>query len=489
MVPIMTPTLLRRADLRNLEASHAQLPLMERAGHAAADVAVQLLGNQQAPTLIFAGPGNNGGDAFVLARVLQEQGRRATVVFRDDAAPLPPDARAAFEKWRSTGADYCREVPDGNYGLVVDGLFGIGLTRLIGGDYAALIERINQFSGPVLALDIASGLDAETGCVHGIAVSATHTASFIAAKPGFYLMDGPEQSGVISIHDLGIDATSCGGRLLDRADFAAQLKPRPRNSHKGTFGSLAVIGGATGMTGAALLSARAGLMLGAGRVFCGLLQPVAVDPTQPELMLRTPEVAVEHASVAVIGPGLGQSDAALALLRRVVSADFSLVLDADALNLIAAHPVLAENVARRSTPPLITPHPTEAARLLQCSTETIQADRIAAALNLAAKFNAHVALKGSGTVVASPKGDWWINTTGNAGLATGGTGDVLSGMLGALLAQAWPPAQALLAAVHLHGAAADLLVSQGFGPIGLTASELIPAARRLLNNWITERNG
>lgn len=486
--------LLRVAELRDLESRHAaaQPPLMARAGHAAAAVAMKLLANHRSPVLVFAGPGNNGGDAFVLARVLHDWGIAVRVVFCGEAEKLPADARQAFAQWRATGAKVYTDAPAGDYGLVVDGLFGIGLMRPIAGDYATLIERINGFAGPVLALDIPSGLDADTGCVvggeTGCCVRAAHTVSFIAGKPGLYTLDGPDHCGEVTIETLGLpDANSSEypGSLLTLDDFRSHLTPRPRNTHKGSFGSLAVIGGAHGMTGAALLAGRAALHLGAGRVFVGLLEPMAVDPVQPELMLRSATDAMNQATAAVIGPGLGVADAALEMVRRITSADFPLLLDADALNLLAMHPVLAARMAKRSAPTLLTPHPAEAARLLATTIESVQADRVIAALELARRFHAHVALKGCGTVTAHPDGRWRINTTGNAGLATAGTGDVLAGMAGALLAQHWPADKALACAVHLHGAAADQLAREGQGPIGLAASELISPARQIFNHWIT----
>jgi len=460
----MNTPLLRGSELRELEKRHAAArpPLMERAGRAAADHARQLLQGSRAPVLILAGPGNNGGDARVMARVLQQRGVAVVLVGPGNA------------------------VPDGKYGLIVDGLFGIGLGRPVEGAWADLIARINAFAGPVLALDIPSGLDGDTGRVLGVAVRATHTLSFIGGKPGLYTLDGPDHCGHVSVVDLGLRLDKFPGALLAVDDFRECLIPRSRNSHKGSYGSLAVIGGAAGMTGAALLAARAGLKLGAGRVFVGLLQAIAVDPLQPELMLRSADDALAQATTVVVGPGLGDSDAAVELLRRVAGADFSLLLDADALNLLAAHPVLAARVARRSQATLITPHPAEAARLLSLTTEAVQADRVGAALELAQRFKAHVALKGCGTVIAHPDGRWRINTTGNPGLASGGSGDVLSGMAGALLAQGWPAAAALSAAVHLHGAAADALAASGAGPIGIAAGELIPIARTLLNGWIAD---
>ena len=476
--------LLRAAELRTLEARHADArpPLMERAGRAAAQFVRERVGGGR--VLVCAGPGNNGGDGFVMARELARAGTPVSVLFTADPARLPPDAAGAWQSCRGASADFCRAVPPGNFSLVVDALFGIGLTRTIDGDYAELIGRINAYAGPVLALDIPSGLDGDTGRVLGVAVEATHTLSFIGGKPGLFTLDGPDHCGEVAIADLGLELDGFPGAVLSTADFRGGLQPRRRNSHKGSYGSLAVIGGAAGMSGAALLAARAGLQLGAGRVVAGLLQPLAVDPMQPELMLRSPEAALAQATTVVIGPGMGAGDEVADLVRRVAGADFPLLLDADALNAIAAHPVLGARLARRTAPTLITPHPAEAARLLGTSTEAVQADRLAAALELAARFRAHVALKGCGTVVATPDGRWRINATGNPGLATGGTGDVLAGMAGALLAQGWPADAALCGAVHIHGMAADLLAAAGDGPIGIAAGELIPAARSTLNRLI-----
>ncbi|MCX7146801.1 MAG: NAD(P)H-hydrate dehydratase [Sulfuritalea sp.] len=459
----MNTPLLRSAELRAIEARHANVvpPLMERAGRAAAEFALRLLKNRRTRVLALAGPGNNGGDAIVMAHVLKQQGIDVVV---------------------GPGGT----VPKGDYGLVVDGLFGIGLQRPITGAYADLIARINAFQGPVLSLDIPSGLDGDTGRVMGVAVRATHTISFIGGKPGLYTLDGPDHCGEVSVVNLGLRLDEFPGAVLSVDDFSDCLTPRLRNSHKGSYGSLAVVGGAAGMTGAALLAGRAGLQLGAGRVFVGLLQALAVDPVQPELMLRTADNALAHATIAVIGPGLGASAEAVEAIRRVASADIPILFDADALNLLAAHPVLAAHVARRATSTIITPHPAEAARLLATTTEAVQADRVGAALRLAQRFKAHVALKGCGTVIAHPDGRWRINANGNPGLASGGTGDVLSGFIGALLAQAWPTDAALSGAVHLHGAAADALVANGVGPVGIAAGELIPVARTLLNRLIAE---
>ena len=480
----MSTSLLRAAELRTLEQLHATAnpPLMERAGRAAAEFVRERLGRGR--VLVCAGPGNNGGDGLVMARELARAGVPVSILFTADPSRLPADAAAAYRSCRSTSADFCREVPPGKFSLVVDALFGIGLARAIEGDYADVIARINADAGPGLALDIPSGLDGDTGRVLGCAVRATHTLSFIGGKPGLYTLDGPDHCGEVSVADLDLALNGFPGAVLSTEDFRSGLVPRQRNSHKGSYGSLALIGGAAGMSGAALLAARAGLRLGAGRVVAGLLQPLAVDPMQPELMLRSPEAALSQATTVVVGPGMGAGDEVADLIRRVASADFPLLLDADALNAVAAHPVLGTQLARRTAPTLITPHPAEASRLLGTSTEAVQADRLTNALELARRFRAHVALKGCGTVVAFPDGRWRINATGNPGLASAGSGDVLAGMAGALLAQGWAADAALCGAVHIHGMAADLLAAAGDGPIGIAAGELIPAARNTLNRLI-----
>ncbi len=364
---------------------------------------------------------------------------------------------------------------------------GIGLKRALEGAYAAWVAKLNALSCPILALDLPSGLDAESGSVLGCCVRASHTISFIALKPGLLTLDGPDHCGQLSLDTLGLDldpADSAGaGYSLAPAHFPQALLPRSRNSHKGSYGSVAIIGGASGMAGAALLAGRAALHLGAGRVYLGILDRLSVDPLQPELMLKDPEQAQALASVLALGPGLGESPAALELLRRALDAQLPLLLDADGLNLLSAHPVLLNKLGRRNAATLLTPHPLEAARLLGCELAAVQADRVGAARRLATKHRAAVVLKGCGSVVALADGRWFINLNGNPGLATAGSGDVLCGMAAALLAQGIPAEQVLLAAVYLHGAAADACVAAGIGPIGLTAGELIPMARKLLNQF------
>lgn len=272
-------------------------------------------------------------------------------------------------------------------------------------------------------------------------------------------------------------------QLIGKAILDA-LPPRPRDSNKGDFGSVGILGGAPGMTGAVLLAARAALYLGAGKVYAASLSSsITIDFMQPEIMLLGPTQLFDTPlTVLVVGPGLGRSEQAGRLLKVALQSPVILVLDADALNLLAESPSLQKLVQNRTYPTLLTPHPGEAARLLGgCDTRTIQLDRPAAALQLIEKYRAWVVLKGAGSICAAPDNDWRVNTTGNPGLSSAGMGDVLTGMVAALLAQGVVPFAALQLAVYLHGAAADTLLQQGMGPVGVTASEVALEARRLLN--------
>jgi len=483
----------RVADIRAIEAAAAagaSPGLMERAGRAAAQIASDRMLASGRSVLVVAGPGNNGGDGFVVARRLLQAWYRVSVVFTGDAARLPPDARAAHDAWLAAGGVIAPRLPEQPPDLVIDALFGVGLTRALDGRHAELVAWINRQATPVLALDIPSGLAADTGAVLGCAVRAARTVSFIALKPGLLTLDGPDHAGEVEVADLGLDVAALRpavGRTIGHAALEQVLAPRMRNTHKGSFGSLGIIGGAAGMTGAALLAGRAALQLGAGRIYLGLLRKeLSVDALQPELMLREADEAVEmqHLDCLVVGPGLGQSPPARSAVARALERDLPLLMDADALNLLGAHDALQDVCRARKAATLLTPHPAEAARLLRSTTAVVQADRVASAVDLAQRFRASVALKGAGTVVAQPDGCWWINGTGNPGLASAGMGDVLSGICGALLAQGVEPYDALRAAVHLHGRAADARACALRGWIGMTASEVTAAARDLLNDAV-----
>lgn len=493
MIP---PTgLFNNASLRNIEQACRDQSLMQRAGAAAAEWAGELAADRQGAVLVLAGPGNNGGDAFEVARCLRERGFDVQLIFAADPQDLPADASAARAAYLAAGGSEHREIPRGiAWRLIIDGIFGIGLSRAPTSPYAEWITAANtlrqQTACPVLALDCPSGLDADRGSVHSPCVAASHTITFIAGKPGLYTGDGPDYCGELRIDRLQLDTTTLGradGELLTRSLFAKHLHPRRRNTHKGVYGSAGIAGGATSMAGAALLAGRAALKLGAGRVYVGLIdaQAAHLDPLQPELMIRRPAGLLDAGLTALAcGPGLGGSLEAVGVLETALAIPVPLVLDADALSLLAQEDNLKTALGQRRPPTILTPHPGEAASLLDCEIAEIQRDRIAAARAIACQYGSLVNLKGCGSIVATPDGEWWVNTTGNPGMASAGMGDVLTGMIVSLLAQGWTAQEALLGAVHLHGQAADDLVAQGIGPAGLTAGEVIDAARRRLNLWM-----
>ena len=468
---------------------------MDRAGRAIARAAQRLVRDDGGAILVVAGPGNNGGDAWVAAAHLRESLQRVVVLDITGATPKAAEARAARSEFQGRGGVIVREWPESiEPSLVVDGLVGIGLVRDVQPPMADLILRINRVAAPVLAIDVPSGLDAHTGAVRGVAVNATRTLTFIAHKLGLHTGDGLDHCGVVELDDLGAAdpaLVESRGVLLTAASVRPLLNRRRRNAHKGDFGTVAIIGGNRGMVGAALLAARAALHTGAGKVVVGLLAAdvLPVDPMHPELMLRSVDDAF-GADVLVVGPGAGRSPSSTSVsmferqtLPAAVAAAKPLVLDADALNTIAYNDALQKSVTARAAPTILTPHPAEAARLLGKTTAEVQADRLASAMAIATRYRAQVVLKGAGSICAFPDGRWSVNATGNAGLASGGTGDVLAGIIGALLAQGYAADTALQVAVCLHGAAADALVSAGQGPIGLTASEVAIEARRIVNAW------
>ncbi|MDB5749359.1 MAG: bifunctional ADP-dependent NAD(P)H-hydrate dehydratase/NAD(P)H-hydrate epimerase [Massilia sp.] len=470
--------------------------LMSRAGRAAADLALELIGNARAqPVLVLAGPGNNGGDALELAANLGEAGVDVVVLHLAGSGQCSPEAAQALARARASSANFADVAPDvREWAMVVDGLFGIGLARPLEGRYRELVTAIDSVRCPVLALDVPSGLDGDTGELvgpGGVAVRATHTITFIGDKPGLHTAEGRDHAGIVHVAGLGIDAAAFEpprARLASPALFAAMLLPRRQNSHKGQFGDVAVIGGAHGMVGAAVLAARAALHAGAGRVFAVTVAESQAgpefDPLQPELMFRTSGGFDAGKRVLVLGPGMGDSSEAMRVLGHGIDGAGSIVIDADGLNLVAASSALQERVARRQADTIVTPHPLEAARLLGTSAGEVQADRLGSARELARRLQAVVVLKGSGTVVAQPDGEVAVNPTGNPGLASGGSGDVLAGVCGALLAQGWPAWEAAVGAVWMHGAAAERLVAEGVGPIGMTAGELPKAVRGVLNGLV-----
>jgi hydroxyethylthiazole kinase-like uncharacterized protein yjeF len=474
--------------------------LMARAGYAAFLWACERLEGKSGVWTVLAGPGNNGGDAYVLATHALEAGTPVKLYALGQISKKADDALLAKAGFLAAGGEIH---PTEDFASllgaagIVDGLFGIGLTNPPTGEAQRLIRLMNSentMKVPVLSLDIPSGLNANTGQAFCDCVKATHTLSFIAAKPGLFTLDGPDQCGEITVADLGLQdaAAPHPQSLYAEETLLSQLKPRNMNSHKGSHGDVVVVGGDQGMVGAAILAARTALHLGAGRVFLGLLdgpQPPGYDPLQPELMMRSTESLLKHAGVWVVGPGLGQSTTARALLSQLLditatrSAPDALLLDADALNLLAQDSELAEKFAELKMPTVITPHPLEAARLLGLTTEQIQADRMGAAQQLSQRFNTCAVLKGAGSVIAH-QDQLSINLSGGPALATGGTGDVLAGALGALLAQFGCESlhQTVALGVFLHGQTVEPLGLEKRNPRLLTASEVMLRIKQRLNH-------
>ncbi|CAE6751831.1 NAD(P)H-hydrate dehydratase [Paraburkholderia haematera] len=516
-LPLLTLT-----DLRILETQAAatlpQHALMSRAGKAAASYLQELITRDTSTekskhkVWVAAGPGNNGGDALIMAAELHQAGIAVTLCMPLEVKP--DDARWALDTARAAGVAITTAAPDSleSYTWLVDGMFGIGLTRPLEGSFAIIARQLSQRTkarparGGVLALDTPSGLDGDTGTVvgeerernrvlggsenqrDGLAVHATHTITFIGAKPGLFTGQGRDLAGTVIVAPIGIDSTTRTAVQLSAPElFAGFLPPRDFATNKGTFGSLAVVGGDTGMCGAPILAARAALYTGAGKVHVAFLGDGAppYDPPHPELMLHAiDDLPLDKMDALAIGCGMGLRDGATRAMHDVLRLDVPKLFDADALNLMSTDPSLAAEVTARGVqgdPCVLTPHPLEAARLLGTDAPGVQRDRLAAARALAARFAAVVVLKGTGTVIAAPDGRVAINPTGNAALATGGTGDVLGGIIGAFLAQHLPRYEAALAGVYLHGLAADTLSAQGHGPAGLTAGELAPMVRTLLN--------
>ena len=450
------------AATRAIERQALQLvpphTLMQRAGQAVARLALAVAPGART-IWIAAGPGNNGGDGLEAAACLQAMGKSPIVTWMGDPARASSDTTAAWQRARDAGVVFAPE-PPADPDLCVDALLGIGAGRAPEGRMADWIDAMGRSGAPVLAVDVPTGLDADTGDAPGPHVRANHTLSLLTLKPGLFTAMGRDAAGRVWLDDLqvpeparhGVDAiATLGGRPAAR--------PRLQASHKGSQGDVAVIGGAPGMAGAALLAATAALHYGAGRVYLAALGPegaAAALASQPELMLRDWRT-IDLRGMAVVC-GCGGGDAVRAALPAAVSTAARLVLDADALNALATDAQLQTLVrqrALRGAPTVLTPHPLEAARLVGSDSRAVQRDRFSVVRQLAADYQCTVVLKGSGSLIASPGLPVHINASGHPRLATAGTGDVLAGALGAALAAGLPPHEAAIEAVFQHGWCAD----------------------------------
>ncbi len=460
--------------------------LMERAGTAAYRL-LRRRWPEARELAVVCGIGNNGGDGYVVARLAREEGLGVRLLQVGDPARLQGDALTMAERYRAGGGRVADspEIPR-ETALIVDALFGTGLERPVTGAWAEAVGRINAHRAPVLGIDIPSGLHADSGAILGVAVRAAATLSFIGLKPGLFTGAGPECCGQVRFDGLGVPAALYARQLpaARRIDWARQrtlLGPRRRGAHKGDFGHILVIGGAPGFSGAARLAGEAAARTGAGLV------SVATHPahaaflglTRPELMCHGIAGPADlppllgRARVLAVGPGLGQSDWGRGLWAAAIASGLPLVLDADGLNLLAQAPQRQEHW-------VLTPHPGEAARLLGVTGTEVQRDRFAAAAELQARYGGVVVLKGAGTLVqAGTHRTPALCSEGNPGMASGGMGDVLTGIIAGLLAQGLDAEDAAASGVCLHAAAADE-AARG-GERGLLASDLFPPLRRLLN--------
>ncbi|MDE2276038.1 MAG: NAD(P)H-hydrate dehydratase [Burkholderiales bacterium] len=479
----------RRAEAA-AQAARPEPPLMARAGLAVARLALALA-PQARRIRVYAGPGNNGGDGLVAARLLHQAGQAVQVVLVADPLILPADAAAAWQSALGAGVPAvigtATEARAAATDLVIDALLGLGARREPAGALAAAIAAINASAAQVLAVDLPSGLHPDTGVVLGRdAVRAHATLALLTLKPGCLTGAGRDHAGALWLADLGTAALPAASPTA-WLNAAPAFAPRPQDSHKGRFGDVAVVGGAPGLVGAMWLAARAALAAGAGRVYACPLDPQAplLDASRPELMGRRAwwQAAPEQLDSTTVVCGCGGGDAVRAALPSLLSRTSRLVLDADALNAIAvdsALQALLQARQARGARSLLTPHPLEAARLLGRSANAVQQDRLGAAQALAQRYGCAVLLKGSGSIIAAPGELPRINATGNAALATAGTGDVLAGWAAGLWAQRRDcgAAEVASAAAWSHGRAADLWPGHAAGH-SLRAADLIEALAAL----------
>jgi ADP-dependent NAD(P)H-hydrate dehydratase / NAD(P)H-hydrate epimerase len=509
VIRVATSDEMRRADRRVTERHGVpSLLLMENAGRSAADVIERVLGPVVGRQVaVVAGKGQNGGDGFVVARQLATRGAGVSVWLAAPRGEVAGDAATNLAALERSGLGPV-EVTDGpalerlrvalrRADLVVDALLGTGVRGPATGAVADVIVAVNDAGRPVCALDLPSGLSAEDGAILGQTVRATLTVTLGLPKIGLYLPAGTAHAGRVELADLGVprawleEGLAMG--LLEASDVAPALPPRPVDSHKGRFGHLLVVAGSLGKTGAAVLACRGALRVGTGLVTCAAAlsqQPIVAAHLVEGMTEALPETGAQslsvkarerilelagHMSALALGPGLGLDPETQELVRALArDVDRPMVLDADALTALVG---ALESLRHARGARLLTPHPGEAARLLGLTVADVQRDRVGAARRLASESGTIVALKGAYTVIASPGAEAVLNPTGNPAMATGGTGDVLTGVAGGLLAQGVPAESALRAAVYLHGLAGDLAAAgRGAGLVAGDLAECLPAA-------------
>ena len=487
-LPLYRPEQVRAMDRHaSAQAGVSANELMRRAG-AAAWALLRERWPKARRIGIACGPGNNGGDGYVVAKLAKAAGCQVQIIIPAGELPRASAAGRAWSEWRELGGTtriFDGELPEVD--VWVDALYGVGLTRAPERGGQSIIERINASRLPVLALDVPSGLDADRGRAEGIVVRADVTLSFVGAKRGLYTGRARDVCGEVLLDRLGLDENlfdadfAPAARLYRAALLATGLLPRHANAHKGEYGHVLCVGGEAGMGGAVRLCAEAALRTGAGLASVATRREgvAALVAARPEAMTHAVETAealnalIAQADILAVGPGLGRGEWGHDLFEAALASGKPLILDADGLNWLAQKP-------RGLPQAILTPHPGEAARLLGTNKDAIQDDRFAAIDALVERFQCTVVLKGAGTLVAAPGETTAVIDAGNPGMATGGMGDVLTGVIAALQAQHFPRFEAAVHGALLHAAAGDAAARIG-GERGLLPSDLFPHLRRLAN--------
>jgi NAD(P)H-hydrate epimerase len=498
---VFTGETMQQMDRRTIdEFGIPGLTLMENAGRRCVEAITSAYGAAGKKAVIVAGKGNNGGDGFVIARLLKEQGWQVRVFLLCAAEEVGGDALVNLQRLESSLITVCNQSGDlarhasalAEAGVIVDAILGTGLKSKVRGVYGEAIELVNACPAPVLAVDIPSGVDGATGKILGMAVRAEMTVTFAAAKLGMILYPGAEACGTLKVVDIGIPAQvladAPGYIFMDREAARKLVRRRQQLTHKGQCGHCLIVAGSTGKTGAAAMAANSAVRGGAGLVTVAVpasLNPVMEVKTTEAMSLPLPEdasgtlgggsfsaimAAAQGKSVLAVGPGLSFEAATGELVRRLATeAPLPLVIDADGLNALAAQPGVFS--ARKSPVVILTPHPGEMARLAGMSVGQVESDRIGVARDYSARHNVFLILKGARTVIASPNGEIAINGSGNPGMASGGMGDVLTGVVTALVAQGYEPFTACCLGAFIHGLSGDLVAAMK-GEIGISAVDV-----------------
>lgn len=502
---IATREIIREIDKKSIEIYGIPgLVLMENAGRATADVILAEYPYTQAAAL-FAGGGNNAGDGFVIARQLISEGVQVITYVAADPRKYTGDALTNYRALKKIGGEIVelggslRKYRTAD--IIIDALLGTGLEREVAGFYKKVIGFLNSQSAPVISVDLPSGLDADTGQALGAAVEADITVTYALPKVGTSVYPGVDYAGDVYLANITTPEVleeNIPYELLSAYDVLGFLPPRKADTHKGTYGHLFILAGSPGKSGAATLASLGALRVGTGLVTVGIpsgLNPVMEQKTTevmteplPETDLgtfgrlsvkRALEIAADRKTALSIGPGISTTDDAAEFLFEIVkSAAIPMVLDADALTLISKNPTVLK---KAQVPLILTPHPGEMARLSGLSTGEVQAERIGVASEFSKRYGVNLILKGARSVISTPSGEISVNTTGNPGMASGGTGDVLTGVVGGLLAQGLQPADACKLGAFAHGTAGDLVAGE-IGEAGLTAGDLADALPEALSS-------